>query len=160
MQKKLGSLISVPNSFAILLDWLAKNKHRVSENIVCHQDHSLELPPALESIATELMSLFDSTALQPPNLKDALTSPNHEAAYKFLTRTRQLLPLDPKVTISAETYRLAKESVSTFINKNGPTTASDLRQHLDTSRKILMPLLERLDRDKITKRDGDFRTLM
>ncbi|MDA7664054.1 SelB C-terminal domain-containing protein [bacterium] len=47
-----------------------------------------------------------------------------------------------------------------FIETNGQATASELRQHLNTSRKVIMPLLERLDRDKVTRREGDFRTLI
>jgi len=50
--------------------------------------------------------------------------------------------------------------VRNFIEMKGRATASELRQHLGTSRKVIMPLLERLDRDKITRRDGDFRTLV
>jgi len=36
---------------------------------------------------------------------------------------------------------------------------SDLRQRLQSSRRIMVPLLERLDRDGVTRRVGDKRTL-
>jgi selenocysteine-specific elongation factor len=49
--------------------------------------------------------------------------------------------------------------VAEFISKNGPATVSELRQALGSSRRIMVPLLERLDRDGITRRVGDKRTL-
>jgi selenocysteine-specific elongation factor len=88
------------------------------------------------------------------------TTPDHVAAYKFLSRTRQIIPLDPKVTLGAKVFQDTIDQVRNFIEKKGQATASELRQHLGTSRKVIMPLLERLDRDKITRREGDFRTLV
>ena len=87
-------------------------------------------------------------------------TPNHQAAYKFLARTRQIIPLDPKVTLGVGIFQATIDKVKDFIEKNGQATASELRQHLNTSRKVIMPLLERLDRDKVTRREGDFRTLI
>jgi selenocysteine-specific elongation factor len=64
------------------------------------------------------------------------------------------------VTLGGQIFQDTLKKVSDFIEKNGQATASELRQHLNTSRKVIMPLLERLDRDKVTRRDGDFRTLI
>jgi len=52
-----------------------------------------------------------------------------------------------------------KEAVVDIISLNGPATVSDLRQRLQSSRRIMVPLLERLDRDGVTRRVGDKRTL-
>jgi selenocysteine-specific elongation factor len=49
--------------------------------------------------------------------------------------------------------------VTEFISKNGPSTVSQLRQALGSSRRVMVPLLERLDRDGITLRAGDKRML-
>jgi selenocysteine-specific elongation factor len=52
-----------------------------------------------------------------------------------------------------------KSQVAEFISKNGPSTVSQLRQALRSSRRVMVPLLERLDRDGITQRAGDKRML-
>jgi selenocysteine-specific elongation factor len=52
-----------------------------------------------------------------------------------------------------------KNAVADFISKNGPATVSELRQRLQSSRRIMVPFLERLDRDGITRRAGDKRIL-
>ncbi|PYL37930.1 MAG: hypothetical protein DMF34_08615 [Verrucomicrobia bacterium] len=36
----------------------------------------------------------------------------------------------------------------------------ELRHELQTSRRVIVPLLERLDRERITRRTGDRRTLV
>jgi len=52
-----------------------------------------------------------------------------------------------------------KNAVADFISKNGPATVSELRQALETSRRITVPFLEKLDRQRVTRRIGDKRVL-
>jgi len=52
-----------------------------------------------------------------------------------------------------------KSAVADFISKNGPATVSELRQRLESSRRIMVPFLERLDREGFTGRMGDKRTV-
>jgi hypothetical protein len=49
--------------------------------------------------------------------------------------------------------------VRQYLRKNGEATASELRKALKTTRRILIPLLEKLDRDGVTARRGDVRVL-
>jgi hypothetical protein len=50
-------------------------------------------------------------------------------------------------------------SVNEFLGRQGSGTASELRQHLATSRRVIIPFLEYLDRAGITQRAGDLRQL-
>ncbi|MFP6878333.1 MAG: SelB C-terminal domain-containing protein, partial [Roseibacillus sp.] len=63
-----------------------------------------------------------------------------------------------KVVIRTDSYGDACVKVLSFIKAHGQATASDLRQHLGTSRRVIMPLLERMDAEGRTRRQGDFRT--
>jgi selenocysteine-specific elongation factor len=58
-----------------------------------------------------------------------------------------------------ENFDRMKDAVADFISQNGPATVSELRQRLQSSRRIMVPLLEKLDRDGMTRRIGDKRTL-
>ena len=49
--------------------------------------------------------------------------------------------------------------VQAFIRGHGPATVSELRQALGSSRRVIVPLLEHLDRTFVTLRQGDKRTL-
>lgn len=160
LKKNLGTATAVPGLYDALLIQLGEKNFKVAENIICHNSHSLELPPELEAPAAEILKTLDEAGLAPPLPTELQTTPDHVAAYRFLSRTRQIIPLDPKVTLGARAFQDTIDQVRDFIEKKGQATASELRQHLGTSRKVIMPLLERLDRDKITRRDGDFRTLV
>jgi len=52
-----------------------------------------------------------------------------------------------------------RAAVVDLISKNGPATVSELRQALQSSRRVMVPFLERLDRDGITRRVGEKRLL-
>ena len=160
LKKNLGTATAISGLFDALLIQLSEKNFKVSENIICHNSHSLELPPELEGPAAEILKTLDQAGLAPPLPAELQTTANHQAAYKFLSRTRQIIPLDPKVTLGGKVFQDTTDQVRTYIEEKGQATASELRQHLDTSRKVIMPLLERLDRDGITRRDGDFRTLV
>ena len=51
------------------------------------------------------------------------------------------------------------EDLGAFIKEHGPATVSELRQSLGASRRVVVPLLEYLDRTFVTLRQGDRRTL-
>jgi len=160
LKKNLGTATTIPGLFDALLIQLGEKNFKVSDNIICHNSHSLELPPELEAAAAEILKTLDQAGLAPPLPTELQATGEQVAAYKFLSRTRQIVPLDPKVTLGGKVFQKTIEEVRGFIESNGQATASELRQHLDTSRKVIMPLLERLDRDGVTRRDGDFRTLV
>jgi selenocysteine-specific elongation factor len=61
--------------------------------------------------------------------------------------------------ILAEQFARAREQITKFIRDKGKATASELRQHLNTNRRVIIPLLERLDKEGVTVRQGDYRLL-
>src|SRR5581483_5555388 len=75
-----------------------------------------------------------------------------------------LLALGAFVRVGDDCYRgsqiaTIKARVETYLRANGRMTASQFRDLLGTSRKYAVPLLEWLDANGVTVRDGDFRTL-
>ena len=70
-----------------------------------------------------------------------------------------MIELGEEVVLLTDSFTRMKEAVVKFIRDKGPATVSDLRQMLGTTRRIMMPLLERLDRDGITVRQGEKRVL-
>ena len=80
-------------------------------------------------------------------------------ALRYLIGENQVIELSPDVVLSSAAFSEARDRVARFIKTNGPSTVSQLREELQTSRRIAVPLLERLDRDRLTRRVGDCRTL-
>ena len=61
--------------------------------------------------------------------------------------------------LAAASFARATETVKGILRERGTATASELRQALGTNRRVVIPLLERLDKDGVTRREGDKRTL-
>ena len=71
----------------------------------------------------------------------------------------ELVELTPDLILSHEAFAEMKDVIVKFLSAHGPATVSQLRQQLGTSRRIIVPFLERLDREGMTRRIGDERRL-
>ena len=71
----------------------------------------------------------------------------------------EVAEINAEIVMSTDSMKRASEMIRQFIRAKGPATTSDLRQMLGNSRRVAIPLLERLDRDGITLRQGDKRAL-
>jgi selenocysteine-specific elongation factor len=78
---------------------------------------------------------------------------------RFLIENGEVTELASDVVLLRENLERMKSQVIEFISKNGPATVSELRQALASSRRIMVPLLERLDREGTTRRVADKRML-
>ena len=143
----------------LLITSLSDDGYRVRENGISHSSHSLTLPPEVEADAQKIITTLEGAGLNPPNKSDITTTASLDQAMKFLIRLGKIIELEPKIAISIAARDAAIESVTSFLTQNGQATASELRQHLDTTRKIAMPLLEHLDAIGITLRNENHRTL-
>ena len=75
-----------------------------------------------------------------------------------------LLALGAFVRVGDDCYRgsqiaAIRARVETYLRARQRMTAAEFRDLLGTSRKYAVPLLEWLDANGVTVRDGDFRTL-
>lgn len=156
LQKEIASPEEV---LGFLITTLSTKGYQASGQGVAHPNHRLTLPDEIEKIAQSIVTQLDQTGLNPPNKSDIITTPAQDQAMKFLIRSGQVVELDPKIVITSAALDAAIQKVKTFISSNGQATASELRQHLDSTRKIVMPLLEHLDALGVTLRNENYRTL-
>lgn len=126
---------------------------------IASADHSLELPDHLVSIANKVLTTLKASGIVPPPRVELAPDPDTQQALTFLIRSGKVIELDPKALLETTQYESAKQAVITFLTKVTKATASEIRQEIGTTRKVLMPLLEKLDADGITLRTEDYRTL-
>lgn len=142
----------------LLAGLLAGNYSKAGPNIR-RTDHIPVLPPELQRAGELVRERVHSDLISPPNKGDTATNPAEEKALRFLTHTGEVVDLDPKTVISSKGFELLKDQIVGFLKEHEKATASELRQHTGTVRRILMPLLELLDEEGVTRRDGDNRYL-
>ena len=90
-------------------------------------------------------------------LSESLTT-DHWQVLRFLFEIGEVVDLGEKCAILVSAYDGLVEKTKARLRES-PATAADIRTALGTTRRILIPLLEKLDADGITLRDGDFRSL-
>lgn len=145
--------------FTPLIEAMVELGYRITEKSIAHPSHTLTLPDEVASVARSILDTLDRTGLQPPNKSELTGSAREDQAMKFLIRSGQAIELEPKVVISKNTLEDAIERVRQFITEHHQATASELRQDLDSTRKVVMPLLEHLDSLGITVRYDNYRKL-
>jgi len=126
---------------------------------IAHEEHSLELPEKLQPIANKIITELKEAKLNPPILVELIDTPEKQQVLKFLFKSKQVIELSPKAILLKTHFDQAVSTIVSILEKQGSATSSDIRQGLDTSRKVLIPLLESMDSQGITIRDGDFRKL-
>ena len=145
--------------FEFLINQLCKSGFTKKDTILSLDSHKASLPNHLTSSGKKIRILLDENPLEPPNPKEIINSENDEAALKFLLQTNEAIQLDEKVILLSKNYNEAVDKIRSYITQNGPATAADLRKALSSTRRVIIPLLEHLDKEGITFRSGDTRVL-
>ena len=80
-------------------------------------------------------------------------------ALRFLIEIGEVLDLGDKCALLTSSYEKAKHTVIDYLKANQKATVSEMRQTLGTTRRVLMPILDRLDKEGVTIRVEDYRVL-
>lgn len=142
-------------------------KYLVEDGRIVQQEAYLRLPshkpqlsPEQTSLSQKILQKFVVHPLSPPTKEEILgESLNYEDVLMFLIQGGKLIELKDGVLFRKEDFEKIKNKIVGFIKKNGPATVSQLREHLSTTRKYMVPLLEKLDQLGVTEREGDKRVL-
>jgi len=128
-------------------------------SVVAWTSHRPTLPAHLQPVEKRIRETLTGQPFDPPSRKAIESDPRARQVVRFLIENGDVTELALDVVLLRESFERMKSQVAEFISKNGPATVSELRQALGSSRRIMVPLLERLDRDGVTRRVGDKRSL-
>jgi selenocysteine-specific elongation factor len=148
-----------PEVFESLISDLCTNGFVRSGSIIARSSHRAALPRHLQEVAERMMSLLAEKPLNPPARKELLPNRDAHQTLTFLIEQGRVVEISADVVLPQENFARMQATIVDFISKQGPATVSQLRQELQTSRRVIIPLLERLDRDGVTRRIGDQRVL-
>jgi selenocysteine-specific elongation factor len=120
--------------------------------------HAIKFSAPQQKKVDALLERFAQSPFSPPTIKDCLEAVG-EDVYQALVDLKTLLPVSAEVVFRREDYETAVKKVSDFIAKDGAITLAQARDHLDTTRRYVQDLLEFMDSQGITVREGDARKL-
>jgi selenocysteine-specific elongation factor len=126
---------------------------------IARVSHRPVLPANLQPVAMKIRDALSAKPFDPPARKEIEVDRYAQQVVRFLIATGEAIEVGSDLVVLRENFERMKKALADFISKNGPATVSELRQALESSRRIVVPLLERLDRDGVTRRVGDKRIL-
>ncbi|MFT5469491.1 MAG: selenocysteine-specific elongation factor [Verrucomicrobiales bacterium] len=159
LKAKVEGELPTSDLFGVLMEGLLAGEFIKAGPIIRRRDHTPRLPPELTAAAERIRKLLAEDPIAPPNKGEVAIDATDEKALRFLIQIGEVVELNPKTVITAGGYDQIKSKIVEFLHANGRATASDLRKVTETSRRILLPILERFDALGVTARDGDFRSL-
>ena len=123
-------------------------------------DFRIELSPTQEETAATLLSELEREPLAPPSLSDIRESLAADDDFvNVLVEQGRIVQVDTDLIYSRQAYAQAVAKVRELLTREERVTVAQVRDAFGTSRKYVLPLLEQMDRDNVTQRDGDERTL-
>ncbi|MBI4886126.1 MAG: selenocysteine-specific translation elongation factor [Acidobacteria bacterium] len=127
-------------------------------------DHTVSLPPEERQAADQITRLLARTPLSPPDVPQIAQETGIDRA--TLTQVFRVLEREGSVVRVAAGLYFLRESVDEVVrtlreefSDRDEITPAAFRDRFNTSRKYLIPLLERLDVEGVTVRIGDRRRL-
>jgi selenocysteine-specific elongation factor len=143
---------------ALMADLCVKDFIRKGSAIARISHRSL-LPAKLQPVERKIREALSGKPFDPPPRREIETDRHAQQVLRFLIDSAEVIEVGPDAVLLRDNFEHMKARITEFISKHGPATVSELRQALESSRRIMVPLLERLDRDGVTRRVEDKRIL-
>ena len=132
-----------------------------ADKVVVDEGQSLRLP---DHVVTMTPKMEEEAAAYLQSLRKAPYSPlsdqqvNSELLSVLIDQGKVVKVAD-SVVFDASAYREMTERIVQHLKDQGSITVADARTMFDSSRKYMLPLLEYMDQQQITRRNGDERVL-
>ena len=138
---------------------------RVSERYAL-ADFEIKFTKRQNNIKQKLLQTYKNADLESPATDDVLaTFPQNEKTdakqvLESLVTGGELVMLTPQICWYKDVYTRVCDVVKQHFEDHETITLGELRDLINSSRKYTLAVLEYYDKNRITKKDGDFRRLM
>jgi selenocysteine-specific elongation factor len=147
------------NVFESLITELCADDFVRKGSAIARTSHQPALPAGLQSVERKIREALTKKPFDPPARKEIELDRHARQVLRFLIDNEEVIEIGSDVVLLRENFEHMKGAVIAFISKKGPATVSELRQALESSRRIMVPFVEYLDNTGITTRVGDERVL-
>jgi selenocysteine-specific elongation factor len=127
--------------------------------VIRRANYRPSLPGEIQEIAGQLRKALSRKPFDPPSRKELSADPARQQALRFFLETGEVVEINAEVVMLSENLKQATQFIVQFIREQGPATVIELRRAISSSRRVITPLLEQLDRTGVAERKGDRRTL-
>jgi selenocysteine-specific elongation factor len=145
--------------FSAVISELTRNGFARSENQLGRVSHRPSLPSELVSAAENIRAALSAKRFDPPDRKTFSQDRHVQQALRFLIDQGEIVEIGSEIVVLREGAEQMQSTVTELLSKHGSATASQVRQKIGTTRRVIIPFLEYLDRIGVTRRIGDQRVL-
>jgi len=159
-REELKSRLKLPSRlFNLILSRIISQGEIVDISaVVSRSGFQIQFTPQQQRAMDALLARFIAAPYSPPTVKECVGEVG-EDLFNGMVEVGLLIPIPPNVVFRAQDYKIMLSEIRNLINQKGQITAGEVRDHFNTSRRYVLALLEYLDSQGITKREGDFRRL-
>jgi len=157
---------AAPEVFDAIVNSLAAAGKIVARDRLALAGHRINLSPEEARAQAAIERIFRDAGLAPPDLKRAAAGAGLDAAIaermgRLLIRQKSLVKLD-ELLFHADALAALKAEVTALKSSAAPAKVdvAAFKERYGISRKYAIPLLEYLDRERITRRVGDSRVVL
>jgi selenocysteine-specific elongation factor len=157
--------LALPGSPPFLLDELMRRipEVKIEGDIVRLASHRIALKTDESEATAKIESLFRDAGLAVPSTTEVLSKSGIEAArartlLQILLRERKLLKINDELILHSSAIEALRGILET--RKGTKFSVPDFKNWTGVSRKYAIPLLEFLDREHVTRREGDARIVL
>lgn len=158
---ELSSRLPIPSQLIdyALSSLVALGKLQRHESGVKLADYSAGLSDELDAIRRNILDLLSEKSGGVAS-RDEINAVSKDAkkVYTYLKQNAQIVDIDGSV-YKKEYYEALVATVLAALRERGKITVAEVRDLTGTSRKVVLPVLEELDRRRVTRREGDYRYL-
>jgi len=166
LRSSLGKRVR-PESFRAALDaLLAQKKLDAHGEIVKRAGATISLDPEEARAKEQIEKAFASAGLAVPSVKEVLSKlpvepKRAEMILQILLRDKVLVRVTPELIFHRDALAQLRDRLSVFKKNKGERISVPIFKELTgITRKYAIPLLEYLDRERVTRRAGDERVIL
>ncbi|HWB06845.1 MAG TPA: selenocysteine-specific translation elongation factor [Verrucomicrobiales bacterium] len=130
------------------------------QGVIRAGDFHAEISPAQRASCDQLRAVLAADKYSPPNLSTFVQTAQDREALQILLNSREVTRLNEETVMLTDALLVLKQLIIAHLRRQGRETIAGLRDALGGTRRILVPVCELLDRERITRREGDWRSLI
>ncbi len=152
--------------FRFLLDRMAERKSiSVQEESVCIYGREVQLSPRESALREKIEGFYREVGSQPPSLSEVPGAINENAdevrrIFFWMTKQRILIKVSEDLAWHSLVLDEIKGKIRSCFKPGDKFGVAEFKQLFGMTRKHAIPLLEYLDRERVTRRQGNDRVLL
>lgn len=151
--------------FFFILERMIRQERIISQQEFLRlPEHKVSLAADQEELKKKIISIYDKSGIQPPTIKKLLEELDLEMkevapVLKLLQGQNILIKINEDFYFSQKAIEQLKDKITGFFESSEEMGPVEFKELTGLSRKFAIPLLEFMDKEKLTIRVGDKRKL-